>query len=121
LNLRPLSRRSGLAPLACPGLLWRYSPEPGIGRIAKDESGFAALAQLIPSYSVGRRTMPTTQIPPALREKYPNLEAFWPFLQTLREESPRGTVLISCGFLEQQLKEFLLAFMVDDAAVGEFI
>jgi hypothetical protein len=62
-----------------------------------------------------------TPIPPALREKYPNLEPFWPFLQTLREESPRGTVLISCGFLEQQLKEILLAFMVDDAAVGELI
>ena len=62
-----------------------------------------------------------TPIPPTLREKYPNLEPFWPFLQTLREESPRGTVLISCGFLEQQLTEILLAFMVADAAVGEFI
>jgi hypothetical protein len=38
-------------------------------------------------------------IPQELREKYPNLERFWPFLQTLRTESPRGTVLISCGFI----------------------
>jgi mannitol operon repressor len=60
-------------------------------------------------------------MPSGLREKYPNLERFWPFLQTLRRESPRGTVLTSCGFVEQQLKEILLAFMLDDTAVEEFI
>ena len=65
--------------------------------------------------------MPMTPMPPILREKYPNLERFWPFLQTLREESPRGTVLISCGFVEQQLKEILLAFMLDDADVEQFV
>jgi hypothetical protein len=60
-------------------------------------------------------------MPPGLRDKYPNLERFWPFLQTLRRESPRGTVLISCGFVEQQLKEILLALMLDDADVEQFV
>jgi hypothetical protein len=51
-------------------------------------------------------------VPEDLKAKYPNLEKFWPYLELLRKESPRGKVLISTGFIEQQLKEVLLAFML---------
>ena len=51
-------------------------------------------------------------IPDDIREKYPNLENFWPYLELLNKESDRGAVLISTGFLEQQLKDVLLAFML---------
>jgi hypothetical protein len=49
-------------------------------------------------------------IHPDLRAKYPNLARFWPYLDLLQKESPRGKVLISTGFIEQQLKEVLLSF-----------
>lgn len=48
-----------------------------------------------------------------LVKKYPNLKEFFPFLDLLQKESDRGQVLISTGFLEQQLKDVLLAFMRD--------
>jgi hypothetical protein len=53
-------------------------------------------------------------MPESLRATHPNLEKFWPFLQLLRNESARGQVLISAGFLEEQLKDVLLGFMVDN-------
>jgi mannitol operon repressor len=43
----------------------------------------------------------------------PHLTKFWPYLEVLKKESERGKVLVSCGFLEEQLKEVLLAFMRD--------
>ena len=36
-------------------------------------------------------------------------------------QSPEDVVLISAGFLEQQLKDILLAFMLKDAAAEEFV
>lgn len=45
---------------------------------------------------------------------HPHLTAFLGFLDHLNQESHRGAVLISCGFLEQQLEDILLAFMRDD-------
>jgi mannitol operon repressor len=50
--------------------------------------------------------------PDDLRTKYPHLKKFWPYIDLLSKESPRGKVLISTGFIEQQLKEVLLAFML---------
>jgi len=50
-----------------------------------------------------------------LLKKYPNLKEFLPYLDLLRKESPRGQVLISAGYLEEQLKQVLLAFMREDA------
>jgi mannitol operon repressor len=63
--------------------------------------------------------MALAPMPEQLRAKYPNLERFWPFLQTLRLDGPRGAVLISCGFLEEQLKEILLAIMIEVSAAKE--
>jgi hypothetical protein len=48
-----------------------------------------------------------------LKKQYPNLSEFWPYLVLLEKESDRGRVLISCGFLEEQLKRILLAFMCE--------
>jgi len=53
-------------------------------------------------------------MPDSLRATHPNLEKFWPFIQLLRQESERGQVLISAGFLEKQLKDVLLGFMIDN-------
>uniref|UniRef100_UPI00083A5443 hypothetical protein n=2 Tax=unclassified Phenylobacterium TaxID=2640670 RepID=UPI00083A5443 len=43
--------------------------------------------------------------------EYPHLERFWPYLDLLHKESDRGKVLISTGFMEEQLKDVLLASM----------
>ena len=48
-----------------------------------------------------------------IKKKYPNLDSFWPYLDQLNLESPRGVVLISAGFLEEQLKKVLLEFFID--------
>lgn len=55
------------------------------------------------------------------KKRNPHLDGFWPYLEKLREESDRGAVLISTGYLEQQLKDILLAFMVDDTNVSKLL
>jgi mannitol operon repressor len=65
--------------------------------------------------------MALAPMPDELKKNYPHLIAFWPFLQTLQNESHRGVVLISCGFLEEQLKQVLLAFMLDDKKALDLI
>ena len=50
----------------------------------------------------------------AFLAKNPHLATFIPFLDSLKSESARGSVLISTGYLEQLLKETLLAFMLDN-------
>jgi mannitol operon repressor len=56
-----------------------------------------------------------------LRRKYPNLQNFWPYLELLHKESDRGKVLISAGFLERQLKDILLAFMLDNPEAADLV
>lgn len=51
---------------------------------------------------------PTTS---GLRLPHPHLSPLVEFLAFLEKESPRGQVLISTGFIEEQLKDTLLAFM----------
>ncbi len=53
--------------------------------------------------------------------KYPHLQEFWPYLELLERESDRGAVLISTGFLEQQLKDVLLAFMLTSPRADELV
>ena len=62
--------------------------------------------------------MPT---PPAIRAQYPHLEKFWPYLDIIQNESPRGRVLVSTGFIEQQLKDILLSFMLPLAPVEDLL
>src|SRR5262249_48678711 len=69
----------------------------------------------------GSGLMALAPMPATLRDKYPNLERFWPFLQTLHQESPRGIALISCGYIEEQLKDILLAFMLDHSSARELV
>jgi mannitol operon repressor len=45
------------------------------------------------------------------RARNPHLAKFFPYMELLNKESDRGAVLISTGFLEQQLRDILLAFM----------
>ena len=59
--------------------------------------------------------------PDELRKKYPHLEQFWPYLEMLSKESDRGAVLISTGFLEQQLKDILLAFMLSNSQAADLV
>jgi mannitol operon repressor len=56
-----------------------------------------------------------------IRAKFPNLERFWPYLEIIKRESPRGMVLVSCGFLEQQLRDVLAASMRDGSHVGDLL
>jgi mannitol operon repressor len=65
--------------------------------------------------------MDIAPMPASLRATHPNLERFWPFIQTLRQESDRGQVLISAGFLEQQLKDVLLAFMLEQQQTRDLV
>jgi mannitol operon repressor len=60
-------------------------------------------------------------MPPSLRATHPNLEKFWPFLQVLRQESERGQVLISAGFLEEQPKDVLLAFLLEKSQARDLV
>jgi hypothetical protein len=59
--------------------------------------------------------------PEDVRAKYPNLAKFWPYLDLLHKESDRGKVLISTGFIEQQLKEVLLGFMLENKTADELV
>ncbi len=56
-----------------------------------------------------------------IKKKYPNLEKFWPYVDVLNGESQRGKVLVSAGFLEEHLKQILLAFLVDCPQTAELI
>jgi mannitol operon repressor len=48
-----------------------------------------------------------------LKKRHPHLANFWPYLELLNDESDRGKVLISTGFLEEQLKQILLSFALE--------
>ncbi|MGJ5151823.1 MltR family transcriptional regulator [Bradyrhizobium sp. HKCCYLR1023] len=54
-----------------------------------------------------------------LLEEYPNLKDYLPYLDELNNESPRGKVLISTGYLEQVLKEILCAYLIEDKVVED--
>lgn len=56
-----------------------------------------------------------------MREKYPHMEKFWPYLDVLNAESQRGKVLVSVGFLEQQLKDILLSFALECPQAEELV
>ena len=57
----------------------------------------------------------------AQRNRHPHLAKFFPYLDLLRKESDRGKVLISTGFMEEQLKDILLAFMVEGGPATELV
>ena len=56
-----------------------------------------------------------------LEKAYPNLNDFLPFLDELNRESPRGMVLMAAGFLEEQLRKILLAFMMDEEPARQLV
>jgi hypothetical protein len=49
-------------------------------------------------------------------KRNPHLKEFVRFLDLLNKESERGAVLIAAGFLEQQLRDILAAFMLETPA-----
>lgn len=51
----------------------------------------------------------------------PHLAKFWPYLDLLHKESDRGKVLISTGYMEEQLKDILLAFMIEGATANDLL
>src|SRR5947208_1359141 len=51
--------------------------------------------------------------PPPLEETHPHLRDFLRFLPELNKESARGCVLISCSYLDDLMRETLLAFFVE--------
>ena len=48
-------------------------------------------------------------------EENPHLAEFLPFLDTHNAESPRGSVLVACSFLDEQLRAIIEAFLVPDS------
>lgn len=60
-------------------------------------------------------------MPEDLLRKYPNLKEFWPFLHYLNNESDRGMVLIGTGFIEELLKQVLLAYLLDNKVAVELV
>src|SRR5258708_18194129 len=49
----------------------------------------------------------------SIEVSHPHLKDFLRFLPELNKESDRGRVLISCSYLDQMLREILLAFLRD--------
>lgn len=56
-----------------------------------------------------------------LRKDYPNLEEFFPFLDQLNKESPRGAVLIASSFIEEQLRRVILAFLIETSEADKLL
>src|SRR5258708_8284225 len=56
-----------------------------------------------------------------LVQQYPYLEKIVPFVDIVNQESPRGKALIATGFLEEQLKQLLLAFLIKSDTAEEFV
>lgn len=50
-----------------------------------------------------------------------HLAKFYPYLDLLNAESDRGRVLISTGYMEEQLKDILLAFILDTPQAKELV
>lgn len=48
-------------------------------------------------------------------KEYPHLKEFLPFLDTHNAESPRGTVLVACSFLDEQLRTIIDSYLVEDS------
>jgi hypothetical protein len=55
------------------------------------------------------------------KAKNPHLKEFLPYLDILNSESDRGKVLVSTGFLEEQLRQVLLAFMMENQSATELL
>lgn len=54
-------------------------------------------------------------------EKNPHLADFYPYLEELNKESDRGKVLISTGFMEEQLRLVLASYLMTSAAAEELL
>lgn len=52
---------------------------------------------------------------------HPHLKEFLGFLDKLKAESERGAVLVSTGFLEEQLRQVLAAFLIEDKAAASLL
>ncbi|MGI8853545.1 MAG: transcriptional regulator [Methyloceanibacter sp.] len=63
----------------------------------------------------------SSQVSQGVRDDFPHLEPFWPFLDYLNQESDRGKALVSSGFLEQQLKDVILAFLLEKKEARELL
>ncbi|SFF39772.1 hypothetical protein [Spirosoma endophyticum] len=48
-----------------------------------------------------------------LINEYPHLKDFIPLLDKLNAESPRGVALLSCSYIDELLKNAILAFLID--------
>lgn len=59
--------------------------------------------------------------PDDYRKQQPHLEKLGPYLEVLNAESARGKVLVSTGFLEEQLKEILVAHFLECPEAGELV
>jgi hypothetical protein len=54
-------------------------------------------------------------------KSHPHLKEFGPYLEVSNAESPRGNVLVSTGYIEEQLKRVLTAFMLDVGAAANLL
>ena len=60
--------------------------------------------------------MPWTKTPnEEVLRQYPHLKDFFPFLDTHDSESPRGSVLVACSFLDEQLRTVIDAYLIEDS------
>lgn len=64
-------------------------------------------------------TEPTELRP--LEKTHPHLKDFMRFLPELNRKSDRGRVLISCSYLDDLLRQTLVAFFVDDERSGKLV
>lgn len=55
------------------------------------------------------------------KRQNPHLKDFWPFQDILNNESHRGQVLTCSGFLEQQLRNILDAFMISECKSSDLL
>lgn len=55
------------------------------------------------------------------KQRNPHLNEFFPYLDQLNRESDRGKVLISTGFMEEQLRKVLLAYLIQAPEADELV
>ncbi len=58
-----------------------------------------------------RDDLPSEQVP--FEVSHPHLKAFAGLLPELNRESDRGCVMVACSYLDELLRQMLLAFLVE--------
>lgn len=54
-------------------------------------------------------------------EKNPHLKDFFPLLDKLNDETPRGAVLLACSYIDELLKNIIIAFLIESKEASKLV